>query len=81
MAPEGSAQLVVALPTSSTYWFPDEDEVSKMSNTKSVIIGVDPHKMSVTIEVVDHNEQLLGSGWFDTNNAGYAATIWTGPSR
>ena len=44
-----------------------------MSNTKSVIIGVDPHKMSVTIEVVDTHEQLLGSGRFDTNNSGYAA--------
>ena len=44
-----------------------------MSEKKSVIIGVDPHKMSVTIEVVDHNEQLLGSGRFDTNNTGYAA--------
>ena len=37
-----------------------------MSKTKGVIIGVDPHKMSVTIEVVDTHEQLLGSGRFDT---------------
>src|SRR5688500_962815 len=41
--------------------------------TKGVIIGVDPHKMSVTIEVVDTHERLLGSGRFDTTNAGYAA--------
>jgi hypothetical protein len=27
---------------------------------KGVIIGVDPRKMSVTIEVVDHRELLLG---------------------
>ncbi|MCI4685091.1 IS110 family transposase [Rhodoblastus acidophilus] len=45
-----------------------------MSNMKKgVIIGVDPHKMSVTIEVVDTHENLLGSGRFDTNQAGYAA--------
>ncbi|MFC7362477.1 IS110 family transposase [Nocardioides astragali] len=44
-----------------------------MSNTKGVIIGVDPHKMSVTIEVVHTHEQLLGGGRFDTTNAGYAA--------
>jgi transposase len=45
-----------------------------MSSTKKgVIIGVDPHKMSVTIEVVDTHEQLLGAGRFDTTNAGYAA--------
>jgi transposase len=45
-----------------------------MSSTKKgVIIGVDPHKMSVTIEVVDTHEQLLGTGQFDTTNAGYDA--------
>ena len=42
---------------------------------KDVIIGVDPHKMSVTIEVVDHHEQLLGSGRFGTDRAGYAAMV------
>jgi len=44
-----------------------------MSNTKGVIIGVDPHKMSATIEVVDSHEQMLGTGRFDTDKAGYAA--------
>ena len=38
-----------------------------------VIIGVDPHKLSATIEVVDHHERLLGSGRFTTDQAGYAA--------
>ena len=38
-----------------------------------VIIGVDPHKLSATIEVVDEREQLLGSGRFTTDRAGYAA--------
>jgi transposase len=38
-----------------------------------VIIGVDPHKLSATIEVVDDREQLLGSGRFTTDQAGYAA--------
>jgi transposase len=38
-----------------------------------IIIGVDPHKLSATIEVVDHDEQLLGSGRFSTDKAGYAA--------
>jgi len=38
-----------------------------------VIIGVDPHKLSATIEVVDHHEHLLGSGRFTTDRAGYAA--------
>ena len=38
-----------------------------------VIIGVDPHKLSATIEVVDHHEKLLGLGRFTTDRAGYAA--------
>ena len=38
-----------------------------------MIIGVDPHKLSATIEVVDQHEKLLGSGRFTTDKAGYAA--------
>jgi transposase len=40
---------------------------------EQVIIGVDPHKLSATIEVVDHLEQMLGSGRFTTDRAGYSA--------
>ena len=40
---------------------------------EQVIIGVDPHKLSATIEVVDHHEKLLGSGRFTTDQAGYVA--------
>jgi transposase len=38
-----------------------------------VVIGVDPHKLSATIEVVDHQEHVLGSGRFTTDKAGFAA--------
>jgi transposase len=38
-----------------------------------IIIGVDPHKLSATIEIVDGQEKLLGSGRFTTDQAGYAA--------
>jgi hypothetical protein len=41
--------------------------------TKDVIIGVDPHKLSATIEVVDAGGRLLGGGRFATDRAGYAA--------
>jgi len=40
---------------------------------EQIIIGVDPHKLSATIEVVDKHEQRLGSGRFTTDRAGYAA--------
>ena len=38
-----------------------------------VIIGVDPHKLTATIEVVDSHEKLLGSGRFRTDQPGYTA--------
>ncbi len=43
------------------------------AHESTCIIGVDPHKLSATIEVVDEREQLLGSGRFTTDRAGYAA--------
>ena len=44
-----------------------------MQQRKQVIIGVDPHKLSATIEVVDRDERMLGSGRFSTHRAGYKA--------
>jgi transposase len=40
---------------------------------KKIVIGVDPHKLSATIEVVDDHEKALASGRFATDKAGYAA--------
>ena len=42
-----------------------------------VFIGVDPHKLSATIEVVDDREVLLTTGRFATDRAGYAAMRWS----
>ncbi len=38
-----------------------------------MFIGVDPHKLSATIEVVDAHEAVLATGRFGTDKAGYAA--------
>ena len=38
-----------------------------------VFIGVDPHKLSATIEVVDDHETVLAAGRFGSDKAGYAA--------
>jgi transposase len=38
-----------------------------------VFIGVDPHKLSATIEVVDQREMVLATGRFGTDKAGYAS--------
>jgi transposase len=41
----------------------------------SVVIGVDPHKRSATIAVLDRRERLLGQGRFGTDNTGYQALL------
>ena len=38
-----------------------------------VFIGVDPHKLSATIEVVDEHETVLATGRFSTDKPGYTA--------
>src|SRR6478609_4710626 len=44
----------------------------------SVIIGMDPHKRSATIEVIDQGGRVLQVGRFDTDQAGYAAMLAAG---
>jgi transposase len=44
----------------------------------SVIIGMDPHKRSATIEVIDEKTAVLAAGRFGTDKAGYAAMLAAG---
>jgi transposase len=41
----------------------------------AVVIGMDPHKRSVTIEVMDGEESVLGGGRYATEVAGYRAML------
>ena len=43
--------------------------------TTRVVIGMDPHKRSVTIEVMDAAEAVLDGGRFGTDEAGFAALM------
>ena len=43
-----------------------------------VIIGVDPHKRSATIEVINEREQTIGQGRFGTDSDGYKAMLAAG---
>ena len=43
-----------------------------------VIIGMDPHKRSATIEVIDDRAQVLAAGRFGTDRAGYAEMLKAG---
>ncbi len=43
-----------------------------------VVIGMDPHKRSATIEVIDEREQVLAAGRFGTDRGGYRAMLAAG---
>jgi transposase len=53
--------------------FADEEE-----RVAVVIIGVDPHKLSATIEVLDEREKVLGEGRFGTDRDGYRQMLVAG---
>ncbi len=44
-----------------------------MDTTSRVVIGMDPHKRSVTIEVMTSDESIVGKGRFATDRDGHAA--------
>ncbi len=46
-----------------------------MNPSKHVVIGMDPHKRSATIEVMTSDETVLGAGRFSTDRDGYAAMV------
>ena len=41
----------------------------------AVVIGMDPHKRSATIEVMDADGEVRGGGRFSTDAAGYRAML------
>jgi transposase len=43
-----------------------------------VIIGVDPHKLSATLEILDQRENVLGGGRFGTDRDGYRQMLTAG---
>ncbi|WP_203217909.1 IS110 family transposase [Nocardia terpenica] len=43
----------------------------------TVIIGMDPHKRSATIEIINHTGKVLSKGQYGTDNAGYTAMMAT----
>jgi len=46
-----------------------------MYNISRVVIGMDPHKRSATIEAMGPDEQVLGGGRFGTDPAGFEAML------
>ena len=68
-ARKGFAQLEVAVPSSP--------EITGLAEEESVgvIIGMDPHKRSATIEVIDEQARVLAAGRYGTDKAGYAQML------
>ena len=52
-----------------------EDKGGNDDSGASVVIGMDPHKRTVTIEVMSASEQVVGHGRFTTDEAGFAAML------
>jgi transposase len=50
-------------------------EEAMSSSDGRVVIGMDPHKRSVTIEVMAGDETILGGGRYDTDAAGYRSML------
>ena len=46
-----------------------------MSKTSRLVIGMDPHKRSATIEAMAAGEQVPGGGRFGTDPAGFGAML------
>src|SRR5215218_2889202 len=44
-------------------------------DARRVVIGMDPHKRSVTIEVMTADETVVGGGRFGTDIAGYRSML------
>ena len=45
--------------------------MSTATSTGRVVIGMDPHKRSATIEVMTADETIVGGGRFATDREGY----------
>src|SRR5438552_302001 len=69
-AQEGSVQLEVAVP--SLLGRCQHDRGGRMSQ---VIIGMDPHKRSATIEIMTSDETVVSGGRYGTDPAGYRAML------
>jgi transposase len=49
-----------------------------MQRMGRVVIGMDPHKRSATIEVIDARERVLAQGRYGTDTGGYAQLLAAG---
>ena len=52
--------------------------VSEEDRLGRVVIGMDPHKRSATIEVIDERERVLDTGRFGTDHDGYRQMLVRG---
>src|SRR6201990_2424514 len=74
VAQEGSDQLKVALPSLPiVHHLP-----GGCQRMGRVVIGMDPHKRSATIEVIDDRERVLGQGRYGTDTDGYQRMLAAG---
>jgi hypothetical protein len=73
-AQEGFVLLEVAVPS----LLEEGHRACRRTEMDLVVIGMDPHKRSATIEVMAGDEAILGGGRYATDAAGYRAMLAKG---
>lgn len=53
--------------------------MKQQEQTPAVVIGMDPHKRSVTVEVMTADETIVGHARFGTDRAGYMEPLAYAP--
>jgi hypothetical protein len=75
-AQERFAQLEVAVPSRARQHIGSSmEERMAVAESARVVVGMDPHKRSVTIEVMAASEKVLGGGRFGTDITGYRSML------
>ncbi|MFC5263534.1 hypothetical protein ACFPJ1_15580 [Kribbella qitaiheensis] len=69
-------RLEAALPSRlDNQWLDRASEDSSELTIRALVIGMDPHKRSATVEIMSAHETILGGGRFGTDRDGYAAML------
>jgi hypothetical protein len=71
----GLPKLKAALPYGLDNQWCEQLRNAMSTSTDRVVIGMDPHKRSVTIEVMANDETILGGGRYGTDVEGYRSLV------
>ncbi len=69
-------EVALPYPPDNPYGFEVEEHVDELDEqVPRVVIGMDPHKRTVTVEVMTGEEIIVGAGRYATDPRGYADLV------